>query len=236
MIAVPSRLAVSSETSPIRLFRAAPCRSPRPAHSRCSARRRDDPADNLGELRNRPRSRLADLSTVRCRPPARSDLHAAISSGKLNGSDLTHDAEWLLEVVGVGLVVDLGDPALLGTHRRGEVCRRGDRGVRGSAGQVFCEVAHSGAQARGGSLFATVDVVPIVPLAAEHALGIAVVSYAGAMTFGLCADRGRSRPRCPHRRHRHLPGTASRAGAHHVGGAVAQPHESCPCAPAAALA
>ncbi len=35
-----------------------------------------------------------------------------------------------------------------------------------------------------------VDVVPIVPLAAEHALGIAVVSYAGAMTFGLCADRG----------------------------------------------
>ena len=35
-----------------------------------------------------------------------------------------------------------------------------------------------------------VDVVPIVPLAAEHALGIAVVSYAGGMTFGLCADRG----------------------------------------------
>ena len=35
-----------------------------------------------------------------------------------------------------------------------------------------------------------VDVVPIVPLAAEHALGIAVVSYAGRMTFGLYADRG----------------------------------------------
>jgi diacylglycerol O-acyltransferase / wax synthase len=34
-----------------------------------------------------------------------------------------------------------------------------------------------------------VDVVPMVPLAAEHALGIAVVSYAGGMTFGLCADR-----------------------------------------------
>jgi diacylglycerol O-acyltransferase len=33
------------------------------------------------------------------------------------------------------------------------------------------------------------DVVPIVPLAAEHALGIAVVSYAGEMTFGLYADR-----------------------------------------------
>jgi diacylglycerol O-acyltransferase len=34
-----------------------------------------------------------------------------------------------------------------------------------------------------------VDVVPIVPLAAEHALGIAVISYAGGMTFGLYADR-----------------------------------------------
>jgi diacylglycerol O-acyltransferase len=34
-----------------------------------------------------------------------------------------------------------------------------------------------------------VDIVPIVPLAAEHALGIAVISYAGGMTFGLCADR-----------------------------------------------
>jgi diacylglycerol O-acyltransferase len=34
-----------------------------------------------------------------------------------------------------------------------------------------------------------VDVVPIVPLAAEHALGIAVLSYAGGVTFGLYADR-----------------------------------------------
>jgi diacylglycerol O-acyltransferase / wax synthase len=34
-----------------------------------------------------------------------------------------------------------------------------------------------------------IDVVPIVPLAAEHALAIAVVSYAGGMTFGLYADR-----------------------------------------------
>ena len=33
------------------------------------------------------------------------------------------------------------------------------------------------------------DIVPIVPLAAEHAVGIAVISYAGGMTFGLCADR-----------------------------------------------
>ena len=34
-----------------------------------------------------------------------------------------------------------------------------------------------------------VDVVPIVPLAAEHAVGIAAVSYAGGVTFGLYADR-----------------------------------------------
>jgi diacylglycerol O-acyltransferase len=33
------------------------------------------------------------------------------------------------------------------------------------------------------------EVVPVVPLAAEHALGITAVSYAGQLTFGLCADR-----------------------------------------------
>jgi len=34
-----------------------------------------------------------------------------------------------------------------------------------------------------------IDIVPIVPLAAEHALGVAVISYAGGVTFGLYADR-----------------------------------------------
>ena len=34
-----------------------------------------------------------------------------------------------------------------------------------------------------------VDVLPLVPLFAGHAIGIAVVSYAGQMTFGLNADR-----------------------------------------------
>ncbi len=34
-----------------------------------------------------------------------------------------------------------------------------------------------------------VEVVPIVPLAAEHALGIVVVSFGGQLVFGLCADR-----------------------------------------------
>ena len=48
--------------------------------------------------------------------------------------------------------------------------------------------------------------------------------------------RNRSRTRCPQRRHRHLLGRASRAGAPRVRGPVARPHESCPCAPGAALA
>jgi diacylglycerol O-acyltransferase len=34
-----------------------------------------------------------------------------------------------------------------------------------------------------------IDIVPIVPIAAEHALAIAVISYAGGVTFGLYADR-----------------------------------------------
>jgi diacylglycerol O-acyltransferase len=34
-----------------------------------------------------------------------------------------------------------------------------------------------------------VDLVPIVPLAAEHTIAIAAVSYAGGVTFGLHADR-----------------------------------------------
>jgi len=32
------------------------------------------------------------------------------------------------------------------------------------------------------------EVLPLVPLAAEHALGVAVFSYDGAMTFGVIAD------------------------------------------------
>jgi diacylglycerol O-acyltransferase / wax synthase len=34
------------------------------------------------------------------------------------------------------------------------------------------------------------EVWPLVPLAADHALGIAVVSYDGGVYFGLCADKG----------------------------------------------
>jgi WS/DGAT/MGAT family acyltransferase len=33
------------------------------------------------------------------------------------------------------------------------------------------------------------EVMPIVPLAAEHAVGVAVVSFAGGLTFGINADR-----------------------------------------------
>ncbi len=34
------------------------------------------------------------------------------------------------------------------------------------------------------------EVMPVVPLAAEHAVGIAVFSYNGAVTFGICGDCG----------------------------------------------
>jgi diacylglycerol O-acyltransferase len=34
------------------------------------------------------------------------------------------------------------------------------------------------------------EVWPLVPLAADHALGIAVVSYDGGVYFGLCVDKG----------------------------------------------
>ena len=34
-----------------------------------------------------------------------------------------------------------------------------------------------------------IGLVPIVPLAADHAVGIVIVSYAGWLTFGICADR-----------------------------------------------
>jgi hypothetical protein len=32
------------------------------------------------------------------------------------------------------------------------------------------------------------EVLPLVPLAADHAVGIAVVSYSGAVSFGLSGD------------------------------------------------
>ncbi len=34
-----------------------------------------------------------------------------------------------------------------------------------------------------------VEVIPLVPLAAEHAVGVAIFSYDGTLVFGLCGDR-----------------------------------------------
>ena len=71
---------------------------------------------------------LAGLSTVQL--PAASAgaiFQAAISSGKLNGMIWPDHAERLVEVVGVGLLVDLRDRALLGAHRAGEVAEVVDR-------------------------------------------------------------------------------------------------------------
>src|SRR5699024_4881857 len=43
------------------------------------------------------------------------DLPGSHEDREVPGDDLTHDAQWLVEVVGDGVVVDLGEPALLGT-------------------------------------------------------------------------------------------------------------------------
>ena len=56
-------------------------------------------------------------------------------------------------------------------------------------------------------------IVPLVPIFAYHALGIAVASYDGEVVFGLAADRGSvCRPRCAGRRHRGVADAAGRAG------------------------
>ena len=70
-----------------------------------------------------------------------------------------------------------------------------------------------------------IDIVPIVPLAAEHAVGIAAVSYAGGVTFGLYADRA-TVPDLDVLRdgHRHLPAGARGAGGRDSGGTLAGGH------------
>jgi hypothetical protein len=80
-----------------------------------------------------------------------------------------------------------------------------------------------------------VHVLPIVARAAEHAPGIAVVSYAGGMTFGVCADRA-TVPALDVLTDGivTLPAQASPAGARDIGGTLA--HRFCPWALAASLA
>src|SRR6202042_3215200 len=51
----------------------------------------------------------------------RSDLPCRHQQRKVERNDLSYDAQRLLKVVGVSLVLDLGYPAFLGGYRRGEV-------------------------------------------------------------------------------------------------------------------
>ena len=62
------------------------------------------------------------------------------------------------------------------------------------------------------------EVWPIVPLAAEHAVGIAILSYAGRVCFCVNVDaRHRSRPRGPAGRDRGLDRRARRSGGGGIG-------------------
>ena len=71
---------------------------------------------------------------------AGASFQVAISIGKFHGNDLADDAERLVEMIGDGVVVDLGNAAFLGAHRAGEIAPMiddqrhvGSRSSRGSA-------------------------------------------------------------------------------------------------------
>ena len=77
-----------------------------------------------------------------------------------------------------------------------------------------------------------IDVVPIVPLAAEHAVAIAVVSYAGGVTFGsIRRSRHHARSRRAQRRHRRPPCASwrrwhARPPPHASGSALSRPRHA----------
>ncbi len=127
-----------------------------------------------GELGNKVSSLFVDLPVAEAEPLRRYDLvRAAVEKRKAGGQALATTS-----VAGLG---ELAPPVLHASLARALFGKRMFNititNVPGSPRRVY---------AFGAPL---VDVVPVVPLAAEHALGIAVLSYAGQMTFGLCADR-----------------------------------------------
>jgi diacylglycerol O-acyltransferase len=127
-----------------------------------------------GKLGNKVSSLFVDLPVAEADPLRRYELvRAAVEERKASG-----------QALGVGAVlglIELAPPVLHAGLARSMYARRlfnvTITNVPGSPRRL---------NAFGATL---VDVVPIVPLAAEHALGIAVVSYGGAVTFGLYADR-----------------------------------------------
>ena len=132
------------------------------------------PADDRGGLGNRVSSLFVELPVAEPDPLRRYELvRAAAQARKDSGQAFGSSA-----VLGI---TELAPPVLHATLARSLYARRlfniTITNVPGSP-----QLVH----AFGGRM---VDVVPIVPLAAEHALGIAAVSHAGRLTFGLSADR-----------------------------------------------
>jgi diacylglycerol O-acyltransferase / wax synthase len=128
-----------------------------------------------GELGNKVSSLFVDLPVGEADPLLRYELvRAAVEKQKAGGQALAASTA-------TGLA-ELAPPVLHASLARSLFAKRlfnvTITNIPGSPRRVHAFGA------------AMIDVVPIVPLAAEHAVGIAVVSYAGGVTFGLCADRG----------------------------------------------
>ena len=127
-----------------------------------------------GDLGNRVSSLFVDLPVAEADPMRRyGRVRAAVHRQKASGQALAGAA--------LTALVGLAPPVLHATFARSLFAKR------------LFNVTITNVPASPRRLYAfgapMIDVVPMVPLAAEHALGVAVVSYAGAMTFGLCADR-----------------------------------------------
>src|SRR5690606_37124807 len=83
---------------------------------------RQQVGDEFDDLQDRGRGLLGGLEHHRvARGQRRGQLPGGHEDGEVPGDDLADHAERFVEVVGDGVVVDLADAALLGTHGAGEV-------------------------------------------------------------------------------------------------------------------
>jgi WS/DGAT/MGAT family acyltransferase len=129
---------------------------------------------NHGELGNTVSTLFVELPVAEADPLRRHQLvRAAVERRKSGGQALAASA-----VTGL---TELAPPVLHASPARSLYAKR------------LFNVTITNVPASPRRLYACgapmVDVVPIVPLAAEHAVAIAVVSYAGTVTFGVYADR-----------------------------------------------
>ncbi|MGO9788851.1 MAG: wax ester/triacylglycerol synthase family O-acyltransferase [Solirubrobacteraceae bacterium] len=127
-----------------------------------------------GALGNKVSSLFIELPVAESDPLRRYELvRAAAQKRKASGQALGAGA--VVGLTGLALPVLHSSLARLMYSRR--LFNITITNVRGSPRRLYA----FGAPALG--------VVPVVPLAAEHALGITALSYAGQLTFGLVADR-----------------------------------------------